>query len=213
MCAQFRRIDEKGHLKKGSDKQSMSIICEDRKEMMYHMHVTRMLSTSAWGKLIKKDIVSSINFPKGVVIGEDHDMIVQMIEKTSKLILTNNIFYNYFIRRNGASRLGYSKMHENSLNNYLKIESKLENMYPEYRSEIRGFYAEYEMAVVTAMCRNQKYDWKVIDQLRFNLRQHMREIIRNSQTAFYLKVSALLIAYMPNVFIAIFSALHLVTGR
>lgn len=213
VCSCFRRFyDEKDKIEDFNVK-SGTIICESKKEMIYHLHVTRQLSTSAWAKLIRRKMLENVHFPEKLAIGEEHDMVVQMIFQTTKLVLIDDVFYNYRIRKKSISRSGYNEKYKNSLNNYFAIERKMECLFPEYKTEIRGFYAEYEMAVMTAMCRNRNFDWKVIKRLRYNLRSHMKDIIKNPQTAFFMKISAILIGYTPHLFIILFSALHLFMGR
>lgn len=212
VCAQFRRVDEDGHILT----QNMSfgtIVCENQKEMIYHMHVSRKLSASACAKLIRKESMKHIHFPGELAIGEEHDMVVQLILQTSKLVLMDNVFYNYFVRSNSISHSGYNQKYANSLNNYIAIEKKLERLVPEYKTELRGFYAEFEMAVITAMCRNKKFDWDVINQLRSFLREHKQDIVMNKNTPLYLKICALMIIYTPHIFIVLFRLLHLATGR
>ena len=212
VCAQCRRVDEKGCTLNKSQR-FKTIICDNQKAMAYHMHVTRFLSTSACAKLISRDLMQSVSFENNLAIGEEHDMVAQVILNASKLIIMDDIFYNYFLRSNSISRAGYNARYANSLNNYLAIETKMEQKFPEYRIEIRGFYAEFEMAVITAMCRNKKFDWEVINQLRLTFQVYMRDIIKNSSTPVYMKICAVMITYIPRIFIMLFRAIHLLTGR
>lgn len=212
VCAQFRRVDEEGHILT----QNMpfgTIVCENQKEMIYHMHVSRKLSASACTKLISKESMKHIHFPGDLAIGEEHDMVIQLILQTSKLVLMDNVFYNYFIRSNSISHSGYNQKYANSLNNYITIERKLEQLVPEYKTELRGFYAEFEMAVITAMCRNKKFDRDVINQLRYILREYKLDIVSNKTTPLYMKICAVMITYTPRIFIVLFCLLHLFTGR
>lgn len=212
VCAQCRRVDEKGCILNKSQR-FKTIICNNQKAMAYHMHVTRFISTSACAKLISRDLMQSVSFKNNLAIGEEHDMVAQVILNASKLIIMDGSFYNYFLRSNSISRAGYNARYANSLNNYLTIETKMEQRFSEYRTEIRGFYAEFEMAVITAMCRNKKYDWEVINQLRLTFQVYMRDIIKNSSTPVYMKICAVMITYIPRIFIILFRAIHLLTGR
>ena len=85
--------------------------------------------------------------------------------------------------------------------------------YPELGTEIIGYHTEYEMAVITAMCRNQEYDKAVIRRLVKDLRKNRRFILHCAKTPFYMKVSAVVIAYCHPMFIVIFRGVHLLTGR
>lgn len=212
VCAQCRRVDEKGRILSRKT-QFKTVVCEESKEMAYHLHVTRRISTSACTKLISKEIMRSVIFKENLGIGEEHDMVAQIILYASKMVVTDEIFYNYFMRGNSISHAGYTEKYANSLDNYLAIEGKMERLFPDYRGEIRGFYAEFEMAVMTAMCRNKKFDWRVINRLRSVLGDQMADIIKNKGTPMYMKICIVMTVYVPYMFIILFRIIHLLTGR
>lgn len=85
--------------------------------------------------------------------------------------------------------------------------------YPELKNDIIGYHLEYEMAVITAMCRNKKYDKRVIKKLAKDLRENRNIIVCCNETSLYMKVSAVMIAYCYPLFIFIFRIIHLLTGR
>lgn len=212
VSAQFQRIDEKGKIV-SSENSFAEIVCGSLKEALYEMHVTRYLSSTACAKLIKKDLFTKLEFPNNLAIGEEHDMVVKLILKSSKVVIVDTVVYSYLMRGTGISKGGYNPKYSNSLTNYIRIERQIESLVPEYKGCFRAFYAEFEMAVVTAMCRNKKYDWNVIRVLQKELRKNIKDICKNQYTGMYLKISAVMIAYIPHVFIGLFRLLHLVTGR
>ena len=85
--------------------------------------------------------------------------------------------------------------------------------FPELETDIISYHLEYEMAVITAMCRNRKYDRAVIRKLAGDLRKNRNTIIRCNKTPLYMKVSAVMIAYCYPLFMIIFRMIHLLTGR
>ena len=212
VCMQFRRVNEKGR-KKDYGFKFDPIICEKKEDMVYHMHTTRYISSSACTKLIRRDIMDSISFPINLAIGEEHNMVAQLILNADRVIIVDDIYYNYFFRSNSISHSGYNSKYDYSLDNYIEIENKFENMFPSYKTSLRSFYAEYEMAVVTAMCRNSVYNWNTIKKLRSVLTHGMKDILISRNTAVYFKISAFLIAYFPHIFIVLFRIVHLITGR
>ena len=212
VCSQFRRVTD-GGMPGGEKKRFSEIVCDDRKEMVYHLHVTRYISTSAVTKLIRRELLEMVEFPDNLAIGEEHDMVSQLIWKASRIVITDNVYYNYYMRSSSISHSGYNPKYANSLARYMQIESSFEQMFPEYRVYLRGFYAEFEMALITAMCRNRVYDWKVIKKLRQHLRIQVKDICGSGTTPLYLKCSAVMIIYFPRVFLFLFRGIHLLTGR
>lgn len=212
VCCQFKRVDEVGHIQNVCEKHDM-ILCDTTESMVYHAHVTRLLNLAAWTKLIKTSLVKQITFSKNLAIGEEHDMITQLLLIAKKLVIISNAYYNYFVRSNSISRSGYCPKYANSLEKYIDIEETLEEKFSQYKTPLRAFYAEYEMAVIAAMCRNQVFDWEVINSLRNTLKKNFREIRKNKGTAHYLKICSFLIIFFPRLFIAAFTLIHKLTGR
>lgn len=212
VCSQLRRVAETGD-PIGEKPVFSEIICNDRKDMVYHLHVTRYINTSAVTKLIRRPLLETVEFPGNLAIGEEHDMVSQLVWKAAKIVITDGAYYNYLMRGGSISHSGYNPKYANSLEKYMEIERAFEQAFPEYRGQLRSFYAEFEMAVITAMCRNRSYDRAVIRKLREHLRAHKKEICHSTATPFYLKCSAVMIIYFPWVFIVLFRGIHLLTGR
>lgn len=212
VCSQFRRVDSKGRVI-SKEKNFPAIVCDKTEDMIYHMHVTRYLSTAAPTKLIKKELMESVSFSGSLAIGEEHDMVTQLVLKAHRTVIVDNVYYNYFTRDNSISHSGYNSKYSNSLDKYIRIEKDLEKKFPQYRIPLRGFYAEYEMAVITAMCRNKRFDWDVIRRLQETLQEHLPDICRNKPTAFYMKCCAVMITYTPKLFCNCFILINKYTNR
>lgn len=212
VCSQFRRVTETKIRDEGR-RHFSEIVCDDRREMVYHLHVTRDISASAVTKLIRRQLLETVEFPANLAIGEEHDMVSQLVWKASRIVIIDSIYYNYYMRSSSISHSGYNPKYANSLERYIQIEKEFEQAFPEYQVYLRGFYAEYEMAVITAMCRNRTYDWNVIGKLRKHLRVQIKDICHCAVMPFYMKCSAVMITFFPGVFLLLFRGIHLLTGR
>ena len=189
------------------------IDCHDASECMMHMHRTRYLSGGPWGKLYRKKLFDGIDFCTDVTIGEDYAMIVQLAQKAGRVRMLNNPLYYRFVRKGSISHAGYTKRHEKAFDQYMKIRLELICKYPELTRDIVAFHTEYEMAVITAMCRNDNYDKVVIKKLKTDLKENMGNTLRYKHMPIYMKGCAVLIAYAHPVFIFLFRILYKVTGR
>lgn len=210
-----------GHRERGENGQTKAVFVQDFddldmpevKQRMVHLHGTRLIDSGPWAKLIRKTLFENIDFCENVTIGEDYFMVLQLLEKAESVVLCKEPMYNRCIRTTSISRSGYSERHRQAFEEYMKWRNYLLEKYPELGTEIIGYHTEYEMAVITAMCRNQEYDKAVIRRLVKDLRKNRRFILHCAKTPFYMKVSAVVIAYCYPMFIVIFRGVHLLTGR
>ena len=210
-----------GHRERGENGQTKAVFAQDFddldmpevKQRMVHLHGTRLIDSGPWAKLIRKTLFENIDFCENVTIGEDYFMVLQLLEKAENVVLCKEPMYNRCIRTTSISRSGYSERHRQAFEEYMKWRNYLLEKYPELGTEIIGYHTEYEMAVITAMCRNQEYDKVVIRRLVKDLRKNRRFILHCAKTPFYMKVSAVVIAYCHPMFIVIFRGVHLLTGR
>lgn len=188
-------------------------IITDEMTLMYNLYVSRKITTSAWGKLIKRNILKAISFQKDIAIGEEHDLVTQILQKVKKAILLDAEIYAYYQHTGSISKSGYNEKYTNSLINYIRIQNTHCEQFSGYKKEISAFYCEYEMAVITAMCRNWTFNRNTIKLLCKDLRRNMKYILLNPSTKIVYKLSAVLISYTPYLFIILFRIFHLLTGR
>ncbi len=189
------------------------IDCVNVQDCMYQMHHTRYLTGSPGAKLFRRELFKDIDFCRDVTIGEDYSMIVQLVEKAEHVRIISQALYFRFVRRGSISHGGYTKRHRQAFDNYMSLRLKLVKKYPQIAPDIIAFHTEYEMAVITAMCRNDCYDQSVICKLRNDLKTNMKNTLAHTGIPSYMKGCAILIAYMPLMFIFLFRILHHLTGR
>ena len=140
-------------------------------------------------------------------------MIVQLVEKAQRVrIISKELYYRY-VRKGSISHGGYTGRHKQAFDHYMQLRRKLIGRYPEMASDIIAFHTEYEMAVITAMCRNDCYDKEVIAKLKNDLRVNMKNTLGHAIVPLYMKGCAVLIAYAHPVFIVLFRLLYHLTGR
>lgn len=190
-----------------------TVECNTFSECVHEIHGTRRLPAGPVAKLYKKVLFSNIDFREHITIGEDYTMLLQVLRNASKVRILNRVFYNRRIHGKNISRSGYTQRHKLALDNYLMVRNGLITAFPNYRTEILGYHIEYEMAVITAMCRNRNFDDEVIRKLRNDLKVNSRAIIFRCRIPVYMKICALMIAYMPGLFCNCFTLLHKWTGR
>lgn len=213
VCCIFKDIDDQGRERHVQRFREPYIDCETAAQCMYQMHHTRHLTGSPCTKLFRKELFEKVDFCRDVTIGEDYAMIVQLAEKAEKVRIISKELYFRYVRKGSISHGGFTDRHKNAFDNYMKIRKGLLARYPEQKKDILAFHTEYEMAVITAMCRNDCYDREVIRALKEDLRRNMVNTWAHPMVPFYMKGCAVLIAYAHPVFIFLFRILHRLTGR
>lgn len=189
------------------------IDCMNVQDCMYQMHHTRYLTGSPCAKLFRRELFQNIDFCRGITIGEDYSMIVQLLEKAEHVRIISQALYFRFVRKGSISHGGYTERHRQAFDNYMRLRHELVKNYPKIAADIIAFHTEYEMAVITAMCRNDCYDRVVICKLRNDLKTNMKNTLVHTSIPSYMKGCAMMIAYMPSMFIVLFRILYHLTGR
>lgn len=213
VCCIFKDIDDNGKESHVQSFQEPYIDCENARECMYQMHHTRHLTGSPCTKLFRIELFEGIDFCRNVTIGEDYAMIVQLAEKAGRVRILSQELYFRYVRKGSISHGGFTDRHKEAFANYMKIRMALIDRYPDLKADITAFHTEYEMAVITAMCRNDRYDKEVIRALKKDLRENMKNTLRHPVVPLYMKGCAVLIAYAHPVFIFLFRILYRLTGR
>ncbi len=213
VCCIFKNITEAGKVSHPQLFSEKTIDCKTAEDCIYQMHHTRYLSGSPCTKLFRRELFEGVDFCSGVTIGEDYSMIVQLVEKAKRVRIISQELYYRFVRNGSISHGGYTRRHRQAFDNYMKRRRELIVRYPGLASDIIAFHTEYEMAVITAMCRNDCYDNEVIEELKKDLRMHIKNTLHHPKIPLYMKGCAVLIAYAHPVFIFLFRILYHVTGR
>lgn len=213
VCCIFKEIDDGGKVSHPQLFQEDYIDCKTAEECMYQMHYTRNLTSSPCTKLFRKELFDGIDFCSNVTIGEDYAMIVQLAEKAGHVRILSQELYFRYVRKGSISHGGYTKRHRQAFDHYMRIRQDLIRKYPAIAADVIAFHTEYEMAVITAMCRNDCYDKEVIGKLKKDLRANMSNTLRHPEVPLYMKGCAVLIAYAHPVFVFLFRILYHLTGR
>ncbi len=208
VACQYAVTDDAGEKNAAIRMEEEYLYCKGSSKSAQEMYVTRYLNASTCGKLIAIDLARTIDFKSGLAVGEEIDVASQLIKSAKNICILNIPYYYYYCRTDSISRHGYNPKYYNSFRNYIRLRDNDCSVFPELKNYIIAFYTEFEMSILTAMCRNRKFDKAAITELRGELKYGIKALLRNKGTRFYYKVSALMILYVPWVFIAMFSVSH-----
>lgn len=183
------------------------------KEAIYSFFNRKYLYESAWGKLVRKGLYYRIDMCEGAVPGEEICTTLQLLQLSKRVRALSEPMYYYRQNEEGISRGGYTPRHRKGLVNYINLCDSLIERFPEIKIKIGAYFCEYEMAVMTAMCRNDVYDIETINMLRSHLKRQLPKLLKSSHTKIYYKVSALMIIVNYKCFAFIFKRIRKFAGR
>ncbi len=185
----------------------------DNREMIQAFFDRRYLSGSACGMLVKRELFGKIDMCEGAVPGEEICTVLQLYQIAEKIRILSLPLYFYWQNEGGISHGGYTSRHRKGLDNYICLCDSLIKKYPELEVKIGAYFCECEMAIMTAMCRNDAYDTEAIQLLRKHLKQHLIQLWKNGSTELYYKVSAVMIIINYKCFAAVFKRIRKSVGR
>lgn len=183
-------------------------------EQMLHMFFMRKyIDGSAWGMLVRRELYFKIDMCEGAVPGEEICTTLQLLQIVNGIRILSEPLYYYWQNTKGISHSGYTDRHRYGLENYIKMCDVLIGKYPKYHVIIAAYFCEYEMAIMTAMIRNSRYEKEVITILQLQLKKHFGELICNKYTAIYYKISATMIILNYKSFAFVFKRIRKIVAR
>ncbi len=187
--------------------------CTSTADALYQFFAKRSISGSYPAKIFRTSLFKDYSFIKNAVIGEDITGILHALCNAKKVLVSGEIYYNYYWNTDSISHSGYTERHLVSLKNYISLCERIVAMdYIDSRIII-GYLAEFEMAVATAMSRAGVYDTEAAVLLRDDMRKKWKDIASNEFTPLYMKLCIKMFAVWPRLFLFLYRILYLVTGR
>lgn len=207
VSAQYKKVDENGRVVLDTALKE-DVVCRSGEDAAREEYRTRRISTAAWAKLIRRGLMDGVSFPGGLAIGEEHDMVAQIVSASRTAVVLKDSVYCYYQRAGSISRSGYDGRYRNSLLNYMRLSDSASAAFPGLERHVRALYLEYEMGCVTAMCRNRNYDWDVVRTLRGVIRRDFPSLLLSGGTRPVFKAGAFLILLCPRLFLLLYRAFY-----
>lgn len=99
-------------------------------EFMKHKRMTGML----WNKLIRRSVTEGCSFNPKTGYGEDAEFLWQVLKKSQKMVVTNEILYHHVMDDNSISHLTFSEKKYSAIPMWEAINAEVERDYPELLS-------------------------------------------------------------------------------
>lgn len=131
------------------------------------------ISQTVWGKLYKKDLISEILFPYGV-INEDEYWTYQILGKSKKLVVTDEVLYFYVQREGSIMNKNYSLKRLDCIEALKERCEYMNKNYPELEELAVETYFGACFYHFQLLCKNNSVDSK--REARKNILEKVRKL-------------------------------------
>lgn len=158
-------------------------------EFMKHKRMTGML----WNKLIRRSLAEGICFNEKTEYGEDAEFLWQILKKSRRMVVTNEILYHHVMESNSISHLSFSDKKYSAIPMWESINDEVELDYPHLvtlakeRLTSAAVFSMYE-------CRQCGYRNKEqLSRMRAIVRKNLREFVSSPNVSKKMKLYAIAI--------------------
>lgn len=170
-------------------------------EALYYLNERAAVYTSMCNKVFRRKLLLNIKFPTGNFVGEDYLTIVQLIEKSDKIISIPYCGYHYVQTTQSMSRCGYDEKKYKSFVLYKKVNEKLVKKYPELKESIDNYMILEYMAIAISMGNNKNYDYRVLRYIKKFIHANLTAYLKDKNINFIYKICAVFSSISIRLFI------------
>lgn len=161
----------------------------------------------AWNKIYKRELLLSINYPRGNPIGEDYAIMSQSIPHAARILAANETGYHYIHHKDSMTSAGFNDSYREGFVYYKNALYNLETTGKELTTHCRNYMVLEFMAIMAAMCRNNTFDQSMITWIHHYVKSNITHYCLLSRDALHLKLSAIVFAMNPHIFYFMYQSL------
>lgn len=161
----------------------------NHKEAMQQVNRRQNVCVYAWNKLYQKSVFENVNFATGNFVGEDYDIVTQLLCTDVNVAWTPKCKYHYLQATGTMSHCGFSDMHKRSYNMYKNRCRVLCKEYPEYCEEVENYVLTEYIMFVNAMARNKNYDNVILEEIKEFVKKHRKQYCKADYISLKFKLS------------------------
>lgn len=141
-------------------------------EFLRHKRMTGML----WNKLLRRSLTNGISFNEKTGYGEDAEFLWQVLKKSRKMIVTNEVLYHHVLEDTSISHLSFSEKKYSAIPMWEKINADVAMDYPQLIVLAKN---SLMCAAVYGMFEARQCGYQNLEHIN-----HMRTIARNNLFSF-----------------------------
>ena len=173
----------------------------NQEEAMKNLHNRQGVYPYLWNKIFKREILIDVVDQNEIIIGEDYKLLVEAIKHSSKVLHVRKALYYYRQRRTSVCNTGFSDKYVIVLKSYQGARDRLVRQYPMIQKEIVSYCMVEELAILSAMAKNQVYDKKMVKVLSHDIRKYFAICIKIKELSLIYKVSSVFAVCCPTAFL------------
>lgn len=158
-------------------------------EFMKHKRMTGML----WNKLIRRNLTEGVRFNEKTGYGEDAEFLWNILKRSRKMVVTNEILYHHVLENTSISHLSFSEKKYSAIPMWEEIVEEVSKKYPEFHS----------LAIERLMCatvyslyeiKKSKYNNEMhIQNMKNITRRYVRTFVKSKDISIKFKLFAIVI--------------------
>ena len=176
----------------------------NREEAVEDLLYQKKISTSACGKLYKRELFEGIFYPHGKLF-EDIITTFMLIERTNIVVVGNQIKYGYFRRKTGIVRRDFSIHKMDYIYNTLEILNYTKENMPDMYKAALSRYIWANIYVLLQINDKLKYK-EEYSLIKDTIKKYKKEILRDPKVRMKNKILTLMIVRYENIVRLIYRA-------
>lgn len=137
-------------------------------EFIMHKRMTGML----WNKLIRRRLTVGISFNEKTGYGEDAEFLWQILKKSEKMFLTNEVLYHHVLEDTSISHLSFSEKKYSAIPMWERINEEVARDYPQLILQAKNTLMR---VAVYSIFEARQCNYQNQEHIR-----HMRTIVRKN---------------------------------
>ena len=151
-------------------------------------------------KVIRKSLFKNLHYESKRFIGEDFMIMMQILDKADKVVLSDYNGYHYVMNENSQTKAGYSLLHRNMYDVFSDFYNNNQINDIEYVSSLERYILLHYMSILVNIARANKKEPELEKEIRSFVLKHHKDYILNSNDGFKAKVAVLLACYSYPLF-------------
>ena len=173
----------------------------NKTEALYYLNERTAVYTFMCNKVFRRELFQEIKFPIGNFVGEDYHTIIQLLDKSDKIISIPYCGYHYVQTTYSMSRSGYDEKRYKSFVLYKKSNEDLVKKYPELKGSINNYMILEYMAIAISMGNNNNYDIKVLKYIKKYIHDNLLPYLKDKNISFVYKFCAIFSSISIKLFV------------
>lgn len=189
-------IDENGkYLQEYKTEMPMCLSTWEAMELL--LKDSRILPTTPWGKLYRKDMFEEIRFPERVY-AEDVFTFYLNLDRASRIVMLPYACYSYRQLQGSLAHQTFREKHMDALHGILKRESFIKEKYSGLSSLAEANSAYIACKLLEALFRSKKRNSAIEAELRSCIKIRLGSLLLNKYNSSATKLFALAVSVVPE---------------